>query len=132
MRKTTFINYWAPAIVVIVVVLAGVLLFASAKGHILSMRGPHSTVFRAIPRNSESGLPSSLTMLTASENLRSDLSSLSEDAKGHHTNDDISALLAMFVLVSLLISLLSGRFMLALYERAKASSVCCLALERPG
>src|SRR5215216_2908872 len=69
MRKTTFINYWAPAIMVIMVVVAGVLLFASAKGHTLSVRGPHSTAFRAISRNSESGLPSSLTtMLTASEN----------------------------------------------------------------
>ena len=119
---------------VMLVVLAGVLFFASAKGLALPVRDTHSHVaFMSVTRSSESGPPNSLIVLAASDTLASNLSSsLSEDVKGHHTDDGLSHLLAMFILVSLSVSLLTGRSILALYERTKTSSVCCLALERPG
>ena len=132
MSKTTFINYWAPPLMIMLVALAGTLLFASGEYHTRPLKALYSTAFRAIPRNSESESPSSLPTLVAPENPDSDGSSLRNVADDDNTDDGISYLLAGLALISLLVPSLGNKFILASYALPKPSSFCCLPLERPG
>ena len=133
--STMFISHRAlPLIVVVLVVLAGAPLFASWEAPGQPLQAPNSTAFGPISGNSESSIPSWTSMLAASENYGVDtllLSNYSDTENEDDQNPDSPEVLGM--VSSLILLLLGGKLLLARYEEAdKLSSICCLALKRPG
>ena len=120
----------ASALVVVLVVLAGVSAFAAWQAHTESSQASPSTV--AMARSAGSGLPSAASMPASPENPGSVRPPLRNDTDGEEDGSgdalEVLAVVGFWVLL-----LRDGRLLLALCDRlAKPSSTCFSALERPG
>jgi len=116
---------------VVLVMLAGVSAFAAREAH----AGPSQAslpALRAMARSAGSGLPSAASMPATPEYSGSDGPSFRNDAdKEEDGTGDAFAVIAIVALWVLLLG--DGGLLLALRGGpAKPSSLCFLALERPG
>jgi hypothetical protein len=130
-----FISHWAlPLVVLVLVVLAGAALFASWEAPAQPLQASYSLAFGPSSGSDESSILSSTPMLAAPENYRLDGVLLSNNLDNESEDEDTSDSPEVLSIVpSLILLLLGGRLLLAFCEASvKFSSVCCLALERPG
>ena len=129
-----FISHRAlPLIVVVLIVLVSTLLFASWWALAQPFQALHSTAFGPASESSESSSPSSTSMLAAPDNFEFDgvLGSVLDGENDDEETYDSPEVLGM--VSSLVLLLLGSKPLLACYEETeKLSSVCCLALDRPG
>jgi hypothetical protein len=127
-----FISHWAlPLVVVVLVAFAGASLFATWEAPAQSFQA-HSTAFGPASSGGESNVPSSTSMLAASENYEFD-GVLGSVLDGENDDESSGSPEVLGMLSSLVLLLLGSKPLLACYEETeKLSSVCCLALDRPG
>ena len=133
--STMFISYRAfPLVVAVLVVLAGAPLFASWEAPAQPLQVSHSTAFGPVSGSGESSIPSSASMLSAPETYEFDGVLLSNDSDNENQDEDtFDPPEVLGVVSSLILLLLGGKPLLACYEEIeKLSSICCLALKRPG